>query len=58
MHLQYLVKCKTEEPILTFQKRPIAVCQVFVSTGTLKQERKFLNVIIRLKRDYKTVGCI
>ena len=58
MQLQYFVKCKTKGPILTFQKRPIAACQVFVSTGTLKQESKFVNVIIRLKRDYKTVDCV
>ena len=58
MHRQYFVKCKTKGPILTFQKRPIAACQVFVSSGTLKQESKFVNVIIRLKCDYKTVDYV
>ena len=56
--MQYFVKCKTKGPILTFQKRPMAACQVFVPTGTLKQESKFVNVIIRLKRDNETVDCV
>ena len=33
--------------MVTFSKTPIAARQVFISTGILKQEKKFMNKIIK-----------
>ena len=43
--------------MVIFPKSPIAARQVFISTGILKQEKKFMNEIIR-KRDYRTIACV
>ena len=44
--------------MVTFPKSPIAARQVFISTGILKQEKKFMNKIIKRKHDYRTIACI
>ena len=33
--------------MVKFPKSPIAACQVFISTGILKQEKEFMNEIIK-----------
>ena len=38
--------------MVTFPKNHIAARQVFISTGIFKQEKKFMNEIIKRKRDY------
>ena len=43
MHLKHLVKYKIEEPRVTFPESPFAARHVFISTGILKQEKKFMN---------------
>ena len=44
--------------MVTLPKSPIAARQVFISTGILKQEKKFMNETIKIKRDYRTIACI
>ena len=44
--------------MVTFPKSPIAARQVFISTGILKQEKKFMNEIIKRKSDSRTIDCV
>ena len=37
---------------------PFAARQVFISTGILKQEKKFMNEMIKRKRDSRTIACV
>ena len=53
IHPRRLAKEKTDEPLQTFQKSPIAACHVYASTGILKQESKFMNEIIKRKCDHE-----
>ena len=36
-----------EKSMVTFPKSPIAARQVFISTGIYKEEKKFMNEIIK-----------
>ena len=44
--------------MVTFPKSLIAARQVFMSTGILKQEKKFMNEIIKRKRDSRAIACV
>ena len=50
MHLKHLLKQKIDEPIVTFSKSLIAMPQVFISTGILRNRKNHKNLNISIMK--------
>ena len=44
--------------MVRFPKIPSAARHIFISTDILRQEKKFMNEIIKWKHDYRAITCI